>query len=168
MLAVRPGKMGVALQHHRKTVIISRNSHGSQHSCFWEVPWETQGLKSFLFCRGSCSLLVQFYLPITFYLWGEKKVILFLPVLSGISAAGDLPKLVPTSADSEHFLCQIKALPVLTKVIRNFAASFTWTNTWFPAQKGCEAGVLSNGCTQQSCFQRSLIHPCRSLQLVSN
>lgn len=33
---------------------------------------------------------------------------LFLQVLSGISAGGDFPKLVSTSADSEHFLFQKK------------------------------------------------------------
>lgn len=113
MLAVRPGKMDVPLQCHWEVVIIiSRNSHRCKQitpasgRCLgrhrvWNfslLPWQL------LF---ACLFI---YLPTTFF--EGKKLGLFLPVLSGFSAAGDFPELVSTSADSEYFVFQKK--PYLT------------------------------------------------------
>lgn len=162
--------MDVPLQCHWEVVIIiSRNSHRSKQitpasgRCLgrhrvWNfslLPWQL------LF---ACLFI---YLPTTFSLWG-KETGFVSPSFVWVLCSWRLSQVSVHQCRFWIFRFSKKALSILTEVNRNFAASFTWTNTWFPAQKRCEAGVVSNKCTQQSCFQRCLIHPCRSLQFVSN
>lgn len=161
-----PGKMDVPLQHHRKAVIIiSRNSHGSQHSCFWEVPWETQGLKSFLFCGGSCSSLL---LPSHRFLsFRGKKSEIVSPsfFLSWEFCSWTLARVSVHQYRFWAFSFLKKSLTYSYQGYQEFCSELHMS---FPAQNRCEAGVLPNRCTHQSSFQRLLIHPCRSLQFVSN
>lgn len=70
------------------------------------------GSEIFLFCCGSCCLLVSSSTFPSLSHFEGKKLGLFLPVLSGFSAAGDFPELVSTSADTEYFVFQKK--PYLT------------------------------------------------------
>lgn len=76
--------------------------HPSSQSCFQNVPWETQGLKSCIFYKG-VDLFFLIYLHDTLYLCVKEQGF-FFTVLSQSSGIGILPRLWAISADSEHFL----------------------------------------------------------------
>lgn len=103
MLAVSPGEMDVPVQHHRKAVIIiSRSSHGSQHSCSGSCPgrhrvWKVSSSGGAVVL---CSSLTP--LPTAFCLWGKGTEFVSPSFVRDLCTCRLAQ--VSTSANSENFL----------------------------------------------------------------